>query len=108
MLKILTAQQIKQLDQYTIEHEPIDSIDLMERACKSFTDWFILHFKPVKKVGVVCGPGNNGGDGLGIARMLKEIGYSVKVWIVRGPVKESEDFKTNFQRLGSKIPLFEV
>jgi NAD(P)H-hydrate epimerase len=108
MLKILTSQQIKELDQYTIAHEPVSSIDLMERACRAFTDWFVLHFRPVKKIGIVCGTGNNGGDGLGIARMLKELGYSVKVWIVRGDVKESNDFKINFQRLGSKIPVFEI
>ncbi len=108
MLKILNSQQIKQLDQYTIEHEPIASIDLMERACKAFTDWFVLNFRPVKKIGIVCGTGNNGGDGLGIARMLKDLGYPVKVWIVRGEVKESEDFKKNFERLGNKIPVFEI
>jgi NAD(P)H-hydrate epimerase len=108
MLKILSAKQIKELDQYTIAHEPVASIDLMERACRAFTDWFVLHFKPVKKIGVVCGTGNNGGDGLGIARMLKEIGFSVKVWIVRGEVKESADFKLNFQRLGNKIPAFDI
>lgn len=108
MLKVLSPQQIKQLDQYTIEHEPIASIDLMERACKAFTDWFALHFRPVKKTGVICGTGNNGGDGLGIARMLKELGYPVSVWIVRGEGKESADFKRNFERLGNKIPVFEI
>ncbi len=108
MLKILSADQIKKLDQFTIEHEPIASIDLMERACRAFTDWFVLHFKPLKKIGIVCGTGNNGGDGLGIARMLKEIGYPVKVWVVRGEVKDSEDYKINFQKLGSKIPVFDI
>jgi NAD(P)H-hydrate epimerase len=108
MLKILSTQQIKQLDQYTIENEPVASIELMERACHAFTDWFLLHFKPIKKIGVVCGTSNNGGDGLGIARMLKEVGFPVKVWIVRGAVKDSEDFKANLKRLGSKVPVFEI
>ena len=95
MLKILSAKQIKELDQFTIEHEPISAIDLMERASHAFVDWFVPHFRPSKKIGIVCGPRNNGGDGLGIARMLNELGYSVKVWIVKSDLKESESFKIN-------------
>ncbi len=109
MLKILSSKQIKELDQFTIEQEPVAPIDLMERACRAFVDWFAPHFRPDKKIGVVCGPGNNGGDGLGIARMLKELGYSVKVWIVKGSIKESESFKINFERIqGSKISAYEI
>jgi len=108
MLKILSAKQIKELDQFTIEHEPIAPIDLMERACRAFVDWFIPQFRPDKKVGIICGPGNNGGDGLGIARMLKELGYIVKVWIVKGDIKESESFKTNLERVQDKISQFEI
>ena len=102
MLKILNTSQIKALDDYTIKHEPIASIDLMERACHAFVSWFNLHFDSSKKVGVVCGTGNNGGDGLGVARLLKEWGFQVKVWIVRGSVPESADFKINLQRLKAK------
>ncbi len=109
MLKILTATQTKQLDQYTIEHEPIASIDLMERACHAFTDWFVQHYRQNKKIGIVCGTGNNGGDGLGIARLLVEAHYNVKVWIVRGQVKETADFKTNFERAKiSRVALSEI
>src|SRR5260370_16492972 len=108
MLKILSAKQNKELDQFTIEKEPIAPIDLMERACTAFVDWFVLHFRPEKKIGVVCGPGNNGGDGLGIARMLKELGYSVKIWIVKGDQKESESFKTNLERIEGKISIEEI
>ena len=106
MLKILNTSQIKSLDEYTIKHEPIASIDLMERACHAFVSWFNLHFDSSKKVGVVCGTGNNGGDGLGIARLLKEWGFTVNVWIVRGSVPESADFKINLQRL--KAEVFEI
>jgi len=99
MLKILSAVQTKDLDQFTIEHEPIAPIDLMERACHAFTDWYIQHFQSDKKTGIVCGPGNNGGDGLGIARMLSRLGYSVNVWVVKGDLKESESFKKNLERI---------
>jgi len=99
MNKIFSAQQIKALDAYTILNEPIASIELMERACREFVIWFTEKFNALHKVGVVCGTGNNGGDGLGIARMLSDWGYPVNVWIVKGGVPESEDFKINLHRL---------
>jgi len=108
MLKILSSQQIKALDKFTIEHEPIASIDLTERACLAFTKWFVQRFSSDKKVGIICGTGNNGGDGLGIARLLIEKNYSVKVWIVRGEMSESEDFKINLKRLSEKIKPIEI
>src|SRR5258708_13958490 len=80
MLKILSTRQVKELDQFTIEHEPIAPIDLMERACHAFIHWFVQHVRLEKKIGIICGTGNNGGDGLGIARLLNDKGYSVKVW----------------------------
>ncbi len=108
MLKILNPSQIIALDEYTIRHEPIASIDLMERACHAFVSWFTLHFDITKRVGIVCGTGNNGGDGLGIARLLQEWGFPVKVWIVKGTVAESSDFKINLQRLKGKIEVSEI
>ncbi|CAN5386023.1 bifunctional ADP-dependent NAD(P)H-hydrate dehydratase/NAD(P)H-hydrate epimerase [soil metagenome] len=103
MLKILSPDQIKSLDAATIQREPITSIALMERACEAFIQWFSERFDPTKRIGIVCGTGNNGGDGLGIARILKEWGYPVKVWIVKG--KESEDFKINLDRLKGKVEI---
>lgn len=102
MLKILTAKQIRELDDYTIRNTPILSINLMERACREFVVWFTERFDTRHKIGVMCGTGNNGGDGLGIARMLNEMGYTVKVWIVRGGVAASEDFSKNLERLKGK------
>ncbi|HET9053140.1 MAG TPA: NAD(P)H-hydrate dehydratase, partial [Cyclobacteriaceae bacterium] len=95
-------------DAHTIRHEPIASIDLMERACMAFTAWFTAKFLNDKTIGVVCGTGNNGGDGLGIARLLSEQGYDVKIWIVRGAMPESEDFTVNLKRIRGKIPVFEI
>jgi len=109
MIKILSAKQIKELDGYTIEHEPIASIDLMERACRAFVNEFIAKFDVTKKVGIVCGTGNNGGDGLGIARLLNEWNYPVKVWVVKGSMSESLDFKINLARLReTRIEIFEI
>ncbi len=101
MLKILNMEQVRALDAWTIEHEPVKSIDLMERACRAFVDWFTGHFEKSARVVVVCGIGNNGGDGLGVARLLSGHGYPVAVWIVRGG-NPSPDFSQNLSRLGKK------
>jgi hydroxyethylthiazole kinase-like uncharacterized protein yjeF len=103
MLTLLTAAQIRQADAYTIANEPISSINLMERAAKAFVSWFVNHF-PGKRstISVYCGTGNNGGDGLAIARMLYEHGYELtNVKIVRFSDKVSPDFTENLQRLQS-------
>lgn len=99
-MKILSAQQTRALDTYTIQHEPISSIDLMERASAVFTDWFSEQY-PMRHqlIQVFCGMGNNGGDGLAVARMLHERKYDVKVSICRFSERGSEDFQTNLERL---------
>ena len=108
MLKILTSAQTKDLDAYTIKHEPISSIALMERACQAFITWFTQKVEVSQKIGIVCGTGNNGGDGLGIARLLSELNYSVNVWIVRGEAPVSVDFKTNLERINEKVEVIDI
>lgn len=107
-MRILNTTQIRELDAYTISHEPIDSIDLMERASRAFCDWFFERIDISKTVHVVCGTGNNGGDGLAIARMLNQWGYTVTTSIVRGGAPESPDFKTNETRLPRKVEKQEI
>jgi ADP-dependent NAD(P)H-hydrate dehydratase / NAD(P)H-hydrate epimerase len=108
VIKILSSDQIKAWDQFTIETEPIASIDLMERACQAFVTWFVQRYDASNKVGIVCGTGNNGGDGLAVARLLNDWNYPVKVWIMRGSVKETNDFSTNLRKLDSKISISEL
>lgn len=105
MIKIFNTKQVRAADAFTIAHEPITSIDLMERASQAFVQWFVQHFDTTLKVGVVCGTGNNGGDGLAIARLLSGWGYQVNVWIIAGSAPESEDFKKNKERLPTSISL---
>jgi NAD(P)H-hydrate epimerase len=100
-MKILSTKQTREADAYTIEHEPILSIDLMERASKTFVDWFVGKF-PIEKfemVSVVCGKGNNGGDGLAIARLLESNGYDIAIFILNLTDKITEDFTTNLERV---------
>ena len=99
-MKIFTAEQIRQLDAYTIQNEPIASIDLMERAALAFAYWFTEQFPDVQRpIHIFCGPGNNGGDGLAIARMLHHRFYDVKVYRCRIGSSTSEDFDVNLGRL---------
>jgi ADP-dependent NAD(P)H-hydrate dehydratase / NAD(P)H-hydrate epimerase len=99
MQKILSVPQIREADAFTIANEPITSVDLMERAghaCFSYMSRFI----PLDdQVGVVAGRGNNGGDGLVIARLLHDRGYSVTVFLVGNDTTGSPDFMVNLERL---------
>lgn len=98
-MKIFSAVQIKEWDRYTIEHEPIASVDLMERASLHCSKWIVQNTAPGNKYLIFCGPGNNGGDGLAIARQLIEQGRNVHVFTTASPENTSEDFKANLQRL---------
>ncbi len=98
-MKVLNAEQIRAWDQYTIQHEPVTSIDLMERAATKCVewlednDWFVYPFT------IFCGKGNNGGDGLAIARMLAERDCTVAVNILEFGNMGTEDFQANLARL---------
>jgi len=98
-MKILNVEQIRQLDQATITYEPIAPIQLMERASQAFVDWFTVRYDAFTPVKVFCGLGNNGGDGLAIARLLLQANYIVEVFVVRYAPRESDDFAHNHRRL---------
>ncbi len=102
-MKVFSASQIREWDAFTIEHEPIASIDLMERASKKLFDWVVSKFQPDQRILIFCGPGNNGGDGLALARMLVEARFQIEVVIVATSTDYSEDFQTNLERLPSEI-----
>lgn len=98
-MKIFTSIQVRKIDAYTIENEPIASIDLMERASLQITSWLVEMFDNSHPFLFLIGPGNNGGDGLAVARMLKEKNYMVKVLLVRISDTLSDDARTNLERL---------
>lgn len=98
-MKILSAKQMHNTDAHTIEKEPIASIDLMERAAGTFFDKIIRQFPTQKTYCIFCGKGNNGGDGLAIARMLLLNDKEVSVFIVNYTDSASDDFLTNYERL---------
>ena len=98
-MKLFSVAQIRAADQFTIEHEPISSIDLMERAAVAVVEWLITTFGTTTSFIVVCGTGNNGGDGLAIARLLIEKKYDVTSIVLNHSENKSDDFKTNYERL---------
>jgi NAD(P)H-hydrate epimerase len=106
-MKILSAEEIRLWDQYTIQHEPISSIDLMERAASKCVDWLVHKYPDAASFGIFCGKGNNGGDGLAIARMLMERNYIVNVHILEFGHKGTDDFQTNLARL-HKLPQADI
>ncbi len=97
-MKIFTGTQIQELDKYTIEHEPIKSIDLMERAARALTKAIAAECDPSVKMVVFAGPGNNGGDALAVSRMLAERGYDISVFLFNTKGKLSEDCAENRKR----------
>lgn len=106
-MKILSAAQMREWDRFTIKEEPITSLALMERASQKCVDWIDEHFHH-QHFSVFCGPGNNGGDGLCIARMLKVAGKDVTVFVAGNETEFSDDFSTNFQRLVSESGIVPV
>ncbi|HSZ24362.1 MAG TPA: NAD(P)H-hydrate dehydratase [Cytophagaceae bacterium] len=97
-MKILNTTQINDLDKYTIENEPIESIHLMERAAVAFVRWFTERFSKNQTLIIFCGPGDNGGDGLAIARLLIHKMYNVTIYHVKTK-KTSDNYQTNEERL---------
>jgi NAD(P)H-hydrate epimerase len=75
-MNILNAAQIREADRYTIQQEPISSWNLMERASGLFLNRLLKDFPGFTKFRILCGAGNNGGDGLAVGRMLQERGFS--------------------------------
>jgi len=95
-MKIFSSKQVRRADKFTIENEPIESIKLMERAARNFTEWFLRYFPSKGCVHVFCGTGNNGGDGLAVSRLLISSGWKVKTYVVNPDARQSNDFKMNY------------
>ena len=110
-MKILPVEKIREADAFTIENEPIDSVDLMERAASKVYEWFMKRCKTKEvSVKIFCGIGNNGGDGLALARMLYFSGIIPQVFVVRYSDKMSRDCEINFDRLKeeTEVPMYDI
>lgn len=106
MIKILNGEDVKLLDQLHVKRLGISSLRLMERAAEGFVKWWDSNsFSKTTKVAVFFGAGNNGGDGLAIARLLNQKGYEIKVFCCfEDEEKMSPDAKANLEALPSSVP----
>lgn len=111
MQTLLISSQMRDADAATLKLKEISSVQLMENAAKVFVKAFVKEFPDQHtKISIICGQGNNGGDGLAIARLLKAKKYkNIEVYLIQFSKKESEDHRANLMKLrGSKIPIFSI
>lgn len=101
----LSSKQIRDWDQYSIRHEPIASIDLVERAATACFQWMGKNHLPGKgPCYIFCSKGNNAADGLALARLLTEHGQPVELFILEFGQPGTADFQQNLQRI-QQLPL---
>lgn len=111
MQNLLTAPQMQTVDAYTIKHKEINSVDLMEQAAVAFVKAFIEEFENENsRIAIFCGRGNNGGDGLAIARLLSAKNYkNISVYLIGFGSKQSDDNLANLKRLQETgLPVEEI
>ena len=107
MTELLTAAQMRAIEQAGIDSGEVTGLELMERAGQGVVDAILTEWPELGRVGethravVLCGPGNNGGDGFVVARLLKEAGWEVEVFLYGEPEKLPPDAKVNYERLGA-------
>lgn len=107
MMKLFNSTQLKEWDRYTCKEQRITSLQLMERAgtaCASFVNEWLKDHPAYSDIAIICGTGNNGGDGLAIARLLSLSGLDVKVYIV-SLRNSTPDFEVNLTRLTEETPI---
>lgn len=80
-MKIFTTQEIRDIDRYTIEHEGVDPMELIERVAEGVAFEIVSRWRPGRPVVVFAGPGNNGADALAVARLLLDQGYQPEVFL---------------------------
>ena len=99
-MKIFSTEQIRDWDRYTIEHEPVRSAILMNRAAGALADWFMQRYQDQQRpVWIIAGTGNNGGDGVALARLLHHAFYNVSLFVCDFSGKHSADFETQIEWL---------
>ena len=98
-MKIFDVAQLREADKITVEKQGITSSDLMERAATLVFREINRRLDKNSVIKIFCGTGNNGGDGLVVARLLRQEGFTVKVFIVNYSTKRSKDFLVNYDRI---------
>ncbi len=109
MLPIYKSNALKLWDRYTINHESITNLQLMDKAALACVEWILKHIPQTSPLAILCGNGNNGGDGLAIARILVHYAYNISVYVDTSSTK-SDEYNTNYERLLSlaTVKIFEI
>src|ERR1017187_399297 len=100
-MKILTASEMQRIDRLTTERYGVASLTLMENAGRSVVEFLSFRVAPLAnlRIAILCGKGNNGGDGLVAARLLREQGLNPRVLLFADPQALSGDAAANYARL---------
>jgi ADP-dependent NAD(P)H-hydrate dehydratase / NAD(P)H-hydrate epimerase len=98
-MKIVTAAEMRQIDRLTSERFGVPSLTLMENAGSAVAEFALSAYPSAKSFGVICGKGNNGGDGFVAARKLHEAGREVRLLLLANPAELQGDAATNYAKL---------
>lgn len=101
-MKFFSTSQIRSIDKHTIAMEPISSVDLMERAAEGLFRWIVARHSAANSFIIFAGNGNNGGDGVALARMLILAGYNVNLCVLKSDSPYSPDLQSNLTRIVSQ------
>jgi hydroxyethylthiazole kinase-like uncharacterized protein yjeF len=102
-MKIVTAAEMREIDRITSERFGVPSLTLMENAGSAVAEFVLQHYSSAKSIGVVCGKGNNGGDGFVAARKLHDAGREVRVLLLADPAELRGDAAEMFKLLSLKV-----
>ncbi|MBV8051985.1 MAG: NAD(P)H-hydrate epimerase, partial [Acidobacteriaceae bacterium] len=100
-MKIVTASEMREIDRITSEQFGVPSLTLMENAGTAVTDFALSQWPAAKRIGVICGKGNNGGDGFAAARKLKEAGREVHVLLLA----EASELRGDAAQMLGRLPM---
>ncbi len=105
-MKILTAAEMQEVDRLTTERYGVPSLTLMENAGRGVVEFLVRRFAPLegRKMVILCGRGNNGGDGFVVARLLRDKGLNPRVLLLADPAKLWGDAAVNYERLAESGP----
>ena len=107
MTELLTAAQMRAIERAAIESGEVTGLELMERAGRGTVEAILEEWPELRegerRAVVLCGPGNNGGDGFVVARLLKERGWAVEVFLYGDPERLPPDARVNWERWGPEV-----
>jgi ADP-dependent NAD(P)H-hydrate dehydratase / NAD(P)H-hydrate epimerase len=103
-MKIVTSAEIREIDRVTSERFGVPALTLMENAGSAVAEFALDSYPRAKTLGVICGKGNNGGDGFVVARKLRQAGREVRLLLLADPTELHGEAGTNFARLQKNSP----